>query len=367
MDADGDGLQDIATAFEEQGEIRIYRNPGSNASKKLWPRTIIGRNLNAPEDAVFVDLNGDDCPEVVSCTEGDRSVFVHWPPAAGKNYWEAAQWTTTVLPVTSQQKKWMFCLPVDIDGRNEIDLVLGSKSDGAAIGWLSSPQSPRNVNDWNWNQLHDATWIMSIKQEDLDRDGDNDIIYSTRRGIDGVFWLENPGQEQVYGEWSQHTIGRASEEVRFIDIADLNGDDCSDIVVAVKELTVRLLFQPKNIRMPWISKDVHYPQQQFGHPAGLTGPAGTKGVAVADLNRDGNPDIVVTCEGAIEGRSGVLWLEGPNWRSHDISGPDGIIFDRIEIVDLDQDGNDDVLTCEEATIVGGQRWGLGIVWYENPL
>ncbi|MCY4187270.1 MAG: hypothetical protein OXD30_02175, partial [Bryobacterales bacterium] len=47
------------------------------------------------------------------------------------------------------------------------------------------------------------------------------------------------------------------------------------------------------------------------------------------------------------------------WMATDVSGPDGAKFDRVELVDLDGDGDLDILTCEEAD-------QLGIVWYENP-
>ena len=46
-------------------------------------------------------------------------------------------------------------------------------------------------------------------------------------------------------------------------------------------------------------------------------------------------------------------------RWFDIGGSVGYKFDRLELLDLDQDGDLDVLTCEE-------RDNLGVVWYENP-
>ena len=49
----------------------------------------------------------------------------------------------------------------------------------------------------------------------------------------------------------------------------------------------------------------------------------------------------------------------PVWQDHEISGPEGVKFDRIELLDLDQDGDQDVITCEE-------RDNLGVIWYENP-
>ena len=48
------------------------------------------------------------------------------------------------------------------------------------------------------------------------------------------------------------------------------------------------------------------------------------------------------------------------WKAHDISGPQGIKYDLLELIDLDEDGDLDVMTCEE-------RERLGVVWYENPL
>jgi len=42
-----------------------------------------------------------------------------------------------------------------------------------------------------------------------------------------------------------------------------------------------------------------------------------------------------------------------------VSGPEGIKYDRIELLDIDEDGDLDILTCEE-------RAGLGVIWFENP-
>ena len=38
--------------------------------------------------------------------------------------------------------------------------------------------------------------------------------------------------------------------------------------------------------------------------------------------------------------------------------------DRIELLDVDADGDLDVITCEENA--GPNSRGLGLVWYENP-
>ena len=67
-----------------------------------------------------------------------------------------------------------------------------------------------------------------------------------------------------------------------------------------------------------------------------------------------------------------MWLSSDGtpgdhaWTAHEISGPTGIKFDRMELVDVDGDGDADVMTCEESEPVEGKRHGLGVFWYENP-
>ena len=51
-------------------------------------------------------------------------------------------------------------------------------------------------------------------------------------------------------------------------------------------------------------------------------------------------------------------------QTFDLSGKGGSKFDRIELLDLDGDGDLDVITCEENG--GKNSRGLGLIWYENP-
>lgn len=151
-DFNNDGLVDIVTGWEQGGIVRVYKNPGSADAKKPWPAVTVGPAASV-EDAVFVDLDGDGNLDVISCCEGKtEQVFVHWAPSL-ENYMDQEKWTTDSFPSVNKRTRWMFCLPMDVDGANGIDLVIGSKNPNGQVGWLESPalkpgESARDLTHW---------------------------------------------------------------------------------------------------------------------------------------------------------------------------------------------------------------------------
>ena len=57
-DANGDGLPDLVTGWEEGQRIRIYLNPGPENVRDPWEKITVGK-VKSAEDAVFADLDGD--------------------------------------------------------------------------------------------------------------------------------------------------------------------------------------------------------------------------------------------------------------------------------------------------------------------
>lgn len=144
-------------------------------------------------------------------------------------------------------------------------------------------------------------------------------------------------------------------------IADLDQDGMDDVVVADhKDGTRKILYfrRTDDDGLSWQQYNIDFPSWA----------GGPKAVAIGDIDKDGQQDIVFTCENA-DGLYGVGWLSyvndatDTNWTWNDISGDElGIKYDRIELLDLDGDTDLDVLTCEEREGNGG----LGVIWYENP-
>jgi hypothetical protein len=335
-DANGDGRPDVATGWEEGGTIRVCLNPGKDKVKEKWPGVSVAK-VASPEDAVLVDLDGDGNVDVVSACEGKtRSTFFHFAPVRQKIQ-DEKEWKTTALPA-SVGKQWMFCLPMQVDGKRGIDLVCGGKNNGAEIGWFESPVDPRKAENWVWHPMRQAGWVMSLAAEDMDGDGDLDVLFSDRRGArSGVYWLENP-------TWKEHVIGAVGKEAMFLSVAD------GDVVVAVRPKEIHWLKRLDRSGDRWESQAIAMPPE-----------AGTaKGVAIGDVDGDGKKDLVFSCENA-KGKSGVMWMnqQDEKWVGHDISGKAGEKFDLVELIDLDGDGDLDVMTTEEREL-------NAVIWYENP-
>ncbi len=357
-DVNADGQLDITTGWEEGGVIRVYLNPGPQGVNEPWPAVTVG-SVKSPEDAVFADLDGDGAVDVVSSCEGrTRTMFVHWAPTDAAQYLTSAHWQTQAIPATQNEQLWMFALPLDVDGRNGVDLIVSSKGSNGSIGWLQSPTDPRDIDAWKYHRLRDSGWIMSLVARDMDGDGDLDVVASDRKGTSRkVLWLENPGpaSNRNHAAWREHSVGGSDCETMFLDVAsprDDSGSLPSEIFAAVKPAEIRR-FVRSDATNAWTTHRL---------PLSDTASIGTaKSVRVCDVDLNGRPDFVFSCEQANGDRHGVFWLSSREDGSHrhPISGPEGVKFDLLQLLDLDADGDLDAITCEE-------RANLGVIWYENP-
>ena len=349
-DVNRDGRDDIATGWEEGGQIRVALGPSSEWTRP-WPTVMVGR-VRSPEDAFICDANADGWPDVISCCEGpEQTVFLHLNPGSAASVDDADAWKT--VPVTSTRKvsRWMFA--EQLDGQR---VVLGSKNPAGQIAILNS-----GAADATLQTVRSAGWIMSLRVLDMDADGDVDILYSDRKGARrGVGWLE-----QTNSGWTDRRIAGGDEEVMFLDVITL-GDRR---YIACNTRNEQILLISGTLQAD------RWDVRRIAHPANS---GAGKGVAFGDVDGDGQLDLVCTC-GLAKGRHGAYWLQGPvvrmtgsnarpglqsqkpeRWTMHPVSGRrTGEKFDRIELRDMDQDGDLDLLTCEE-------RDNLGVIWYENP-
>jgi hypothetical protein len=354
-DVNGDGLLDAVSGWEEAGEVRVYLHPGADKAATAWPKVVVGR-VTRPEDAVFVDLDGDGAMDVVSCTEnGGPGISVHWAPKASGDYMKPGAWRTASFD-WSDAHGWMWCAPAQLDGAHGVDLVAGGKS--SELVWLEAPGNPRDLSAWKMHVISEAAadggWTMSVIPVDIDGDRDLDIVWTSRKkGVGAVRWMENPGPGEAQKRpWKAHRVGPDGWDWMLADVGDVDGNGYPDIVAPVsaprEKKGVYLLANPGPGEGQW---------KMFflGKPAGRT-----KGAAFGDFNGDGRMDVGVTVSGA-----GFKWLEydktplSEDWTVHAAGARGGGKMDVATLYDVDGDGDTDVMTCDER--------GAELLWYENPL
>ena len=380
-DVNNDGFVDLAIPWEESGVVAAYLNPG--ASETAWPRVVVANltmrsdllSQDGVEGAEFVDLDGDGLIDIVSCAEaggwmagkvgswGAGFVRLHFAPGDMSDAW-------TTLELLDGVGKWMASSSTDVDGDSRTDVIIGSKESPVSVAVLKQGSDARDPAQWSYIPISSSIeerWVMSLAAHDIDGDGLVDAVVSFRGTKDGpgVFWLENPGTLDGT-DWPHHRmLGDVSMRVMMLDLVDLYGTGSVDVVVAEERTGVVVLEAPSGDKTQTWSA-THLRCDESSIEIGTT----VKSVTAGDLDGDGAPELVISCEDATDEKLGVFYLRrdpSQPWTAQcdpiDVAGQDGAKFDLVRVADVDGDGAADIVTSEEGL---GEDVGLGVVWYRNP-
>jgi FG-GAP-like repeat len=365
-DVNGDGLLDLTSGWEQAGLVTVSYHPGPGAVREPWPTVVAATGLSSVEDAVFADVDGDGKLDIICATEGKRiAVLFQNSPSS---------WTRVFVAAATSMQRWMKVAWADMDGDGVKDIVAGGKVYPASIGWFKTPAQPRTGQGYIWTAMSDVGWTMSLLPRDLDGDGDIDVAVSDRtyithrgspprRDLRGSRWLENLGGGHGF---VNHRIGVAGEH-KFLQVIDLDADGLLDVVDGASGATYNRTYYRRGLSSGFTSFDVFVIPQ----PSGV---GQYQDVAITDFTLDGVPDLAFSYSHAAQA-SGVVGLSygesilEPVWQRQEMSGPPGVKFDNLLALDVDQDGDPDLLNTEQHEDMdedGGVGPGLGIVWFENP-
>ena len=380
-DLDQDGYPDIVSVHEgdtvydgvPRGYIRLAF--GSD-DPNIWQLATLaaGSEAGAAEDVAIGDMDGDGWPDVLAACELSHLIYFQNP---GKNI-RNSTWERIIPPVTVDRGSFIrvFCADFNDDGRLEVT----SPNKGAQhvdrhtkslrpISWFEIEDDPLS-GQWTEHQLTRVVIPENSRPVDLDDDGDLDIIGASR-GEERIMWFENLGTSSI--TFRQHEIKVVYKGQPFaisgvnMDFEDFNSDGRLDIVV---------FESPKRSNFGWIEQPADFNDDWNYHLIGTTHPDRIIGLVVADINGDGNSDIMTgTYSSSPRNKDGaktvndilgrLAWFEHPanindSWIRHDISRRIRGMFDKFIPRDLDNDGDIDF-----ATTRGNSYPYDGVLWLEQ--
>jgi hypothetical protein len=390
-DLDADGFQDIVSVHESddvydgapEGHIRIAFG---TADPDRWVNVTLaeGPEAGAAEDATIVDINGDGWLDIVAACELSHLIYFQNP---GNNIREG-NWRRLIPSITRDRGSFIRVFAADFDGDGTPEIVAPNKGAQDPTRAAQEPQEisvfaiagGQGLDDTAWVEhvLTRVPWPINSQTVDLDGDGDIDVVAaSVAEGRS--MWFENvsAGGEMDFIEHAMLIAepGRAEPptvNVFNMDFSDLNGDGRLDIVTFD---TARLL----GIDAAWIEQPPLPDQPWRLHRIGKYAPDQLVGLAVADIDGDGDDDVMTGgYSGASNGPSSRLrdgianvngslgrlaWFEnrGDNdWIRHDFSRRERGMFDKFLPYDIDHDGDIDFFSTR-----GNSGEYDGVFWLEQ--
>jgi hypothetical protein len=293
-DFNQDGWLDILS-FRLAGGAEAVWYENNQGAEGYWAEHVVFSVVDN-ESATFADIDGDAKPELITVSNG----FGGW---AQPNWSNPQQpWTFRNVTEKGSWARYTHGLGIgDVNADGRADLLLPE-------GWWEQPLSSSSSS---WASHPAKFWGQAVTGEsyggaqmfadDVDGDGDADIVTSLQAHGWGLAWFERTGTSFV-----QHLLmntrdeeeryGVAFAQLHAVDLADVDGDGLKDIVTGKRkgahgnglgaELTApAVLYWFQLIREP--GQPPRYAPHLIDSEAGV----GTQ-VVVADVNEDGLPDIL---------------------------------------------------------------------------
>ena len=332
-DLDGDGNIDIVSANNFGNNLTWYKN--LDGLGNFGPQNII-----ASLDTIHVsaaDLDGDGDMDVLAVSHLNDLV-VWYENLDGLGNFSPQKVISTITDGA------YVVIAADIDGDGDMDVISGS--DNSGIAWYENTDG--NGNFGLARIINSAAPIArSIAAADIDGDEDLDIVGSNSGPNVKLSWYENL---DGMGNFSPPEVIDTSNFAMYpIYTIDIDGDNDMDILVIAAVSGAD--------KVAWYENDGI---GNFGSQIVISDePIDVSSIYSADLDQDGDNDILATGGGAFDGE--IVWFE--NLDGTGLFGSKNVIstehqFPRSVIaVDIDNDGDIDVIASSQNDDK--------IAWYEN--
>ena len=281
----------------------------------------------------IVDLDEDGALDVLACDARDNTI--RWLR-------QTAPLQFTELVVGDPVKAPAHVSPCDYDLDGDLDLLVAGMGqllpNNAPIGTVTVLENDGRQLFQNIEIRADVPRVTDVRGTDIDQDGDIDLVVGQFGYVQGeINLLRNDGQ-QTYA--TERLLGLAG--TIHTPIADFDGDRRPDVAAIVSQEWEEVhVFDnvggTLRSRLVWGSTNEDF---------------GSSGLRVADLDRDGDPDLLLTNGDAFDYARpgsrpwhGLQWLENSrgNFTLQRIGAHSGA-FSPVA-VDLNEDRHLDIVTA----------------------
>lgn len=277
LDVDGDGWLDVVTCTWFAKRSEWLRNPG--AAGGLWPRMPIEENGNFEAGAVY-DIDGDGKAQEVL------------PDVVDTVWYERRDNALVKHVICAKTMTWgVGCGDINGDGRPDVvrpDAWFEAPPEPRTEAWIEHP-----VDIGNRDKTHADT--AQILVYDVNGDGLADLIASAAHDY-GIYWYEQVRQGDDI-TFTRHVIDESWSQVHSLALGDLDSDGELELVAGKRFMAHNGgdpgAFEPLGVywydvtRKPTVTWTKHIVSYNEGIGSG-------QNIPVADLDGDGDLDIVVT-------------------------------------------------------------------------
>ncbi len=331
-DIDGDGDMDIIAASSLDNTIGWYENIDGVGT--FGAEQILSSDINAATSVHLADIDGDNDLDVLAFSYTDSTIgwFENTDGLGGFGNFQII--SNTLIYVAS-------VFAADIDGDNDLDVISGGDQGNGDVFWYENLDGNGTFGTERLVNIDEnALFPSSVYAEDLDGDGDNEIIYTAEN--DGtITYHRNLDGNGNFG--LQEVINNYARGPRFLVLKDIDGDNDLDII--------SLSYQDS--RIAWYENldglGTFGDQQKISNKVRFA-----TWLHLNDIDGDGDDDIIVTGEIGSE----LSWFEHLDGQG--TFGDEVFISefagDSVYSGDVDGDGDIDIVASDNVFKLG---------YYEN--